>query len=86
MKPKRSTKSTQICVLLVERLGFTLAAPLMGVFYMVGVIPAAWIWLRASPESMGLRIDGDAAEQDQTPKDSEEPEKAFSGSSLSFGV
>lgn len=53
---------TPVCVLLVERLGFTLAAPLMGVFYVVGVIPAAWIWLRASPESMGLRIDGDTAE------------------------
>ncbi|MDF1766930.1 MAG: MFS transporter [Gammaproteobacteria bacterium] len=51
---------TPVCVLLVERLGFEVAAPIMGLIYVVGVIPAAWIWLRASPEAMGLRIDGDA--------------------------
>lgn len=49
---------TPLCVLLVELLGFELAAPLMGLLYIVGVIPIAWIWLRASPESMGLQIDG----------------------------
>jgi sugar phosphate permease len=58
----------------------------MGVFYVVGVIPAAWIWLRASPESMGLRIDGDAAEQDQTPKDDEEPEKVRSKADIEDGL
>ena len=77
---------TPVCVLLVERLGFTLAAPLMGVFYVVGVIPAAWIWLRASPESMGLRIDGDAAEQDQTPRDGNEPEKVRSKADIEDGL
>lgn len=49
---------TPLCVLLVENLGFELAAPLMGLLYLVGVIPIAWIWLRASPESMGLHVDG----------------------------
>jgi MFS transporter, OFA family, oxalate/formate antiporter len=49
---------TPLCVLLVELLGFELAAPLMGLLYLVGVIPIAWIWLRASPESMGQQPDG----------------------------
>jgi MFS family permease len=49
---------TPLCVLMVESLGFEMAAPLMGLLYVVGVIPIAWIWLRASPESMGLSVDG----------------------------
>ncbi|GJM14038.1 MAG: MFS transporter [Pseudohongiella sp.] len=49
---------TPLCVLLVEALGFQLAALLMGVLYLVGVIPITWIWLRGSPESMGLQADG----------------------------
>ena len=51
---------TPLCVLLVEKLSFQTAAPIMGLIYLVGVIPVSWIWLRPSPESMGLRIDGDA--------------------------
>jgi MFS family permease len=50
---------TPLCVLLVKSLSFELAAPLMGLLYTVGVIPIAWIWLRASPESMGLLPDGE---------------------------
>lgn len=53
---------TPVCALLVDELGFELAAPLMGLFYVLGVLPVAWIWLRPSPESMGLRMDGDEAE------------------------
>jgi sugar phosphate permease len=34
----------------------------MGLIYLVGVIPVSWIWLRPSPESMGLRIDGDVVD------------------------
>lgn len=49
---------TPLCVLMVESLGFETAAPLMGLLYVVGVIPIAWIWLRASPESIGLSVDG----------------------------
>ncbi|NQV68463.1 MAG: MFS transporter [Pseudohongiella sp.] len=49
---------TPLCVLLVESLSFKVAAPIMGVMYIVGIIPVAWIWLRASPESMGLEIEG----------------------------
>jgi len=49
---------TPLCVLLVKSLGFEIAAPLMGLLYIVGVVPITWIWLRASPESMGLRPDG----------------------------
>ncbi|MFT7472393.1 MAG: MFS family permease [Kiritimatiellia bacterium] len=50
---------TPLCVLLVKSLGFEFAAPLMGLLYIVGVIPITWIWLRASPESMGLLPDGE---------------------------
>ena len=50
---------TPLCVLLVKSLSFEFAAPLMGLLYVVGVIPIAWIWLRASPESMGLLPDGE---------------------------
>ncbi|MBL4580736.1 MAG: MFS transporter [Gammaproteobacteria bacterium] len=50
---------TPLCVLLVKSVGFEYAAPLMGLLYLVGVIPITWIWLRASPESMGLLPDGD---------------------------
>ena len=53
---------TPLCVLLVEKLSFQTAAPIMGLIYLVGVIPVSWIWLRPSPESMGLRIDGDAVD------------------------
>ena len=59
---------TPLCAFMVERLGFTLAAPLMGVMFLLGVIPVAWIWLRPNPESMGLLPDGDApaaADDDQ---------------------
>ncbi len=51
---------TPLCVLLVDSLSFRVAAPLMGLLYIVGVIPITWIWLRASPESMGLLPDGDS--------------------------
>jgi MFS family permease len=53
---------TPLCVLLVEKLSFQTAAPIMGLIYLVGVIPVSWIWLRPSPESMGLRIDGDVVD------------------------
>lgn len=49
---------TPISVMLVETFGFATAAPLMGVMYLVGVIPVAWIWLRPEPAAMGLEIDG----------------------------
>ncbi len=56
---------TPLCVLLVESLSFEVAAPLMGILYILAVIPIAWIWLRASPELMGLQIDG-ATDQPDT--------------------
>jgi MFS family permease len=49
---------TPVSVLMVESLGFSTAAPLMGLMYLIGVIPVAWIWLRPEPASLGLRIDG----------------------------
>ncbi|NKB33056.1 MAG: MFS transporter [Pseudomonadales bacterium] len=53
---------TPLSVLMVESLGFEVAAPLIGVMFLVGVIPVAWIYLRVSPESMGLHIDGETPE------------------------
>ena len=49
---------TPISVVLVDRLGFATAAPVMGVMYLLGVIPVAWIWLRPEPATLGLMIDG----------------------------
>ncbi len=53
---------TPLSVLLVERYGFSTAAPLMGVMYLIGVIPVAWLWLRPEPASLGLQIDGGKSE------------------------
>lgn len=50
---------TPLCALLVENLGLVRAAPVMGGMYMIGVIPIALIWLRPSPESLGLLPDGE---------------------------
>lgn len=41
---------TPLCVLLVERVGFTVAAPIIGLMYLIGVVPVTWIWLRPNPE------------------------------------
>ena len=50
---------TPLSILMVESLGFEIASPLIGVMYLLGVIPVAWIFLRVSPESMGLLADGE---------------------------
>jgi MFS family permease len=49
---------TPISVVLVGNLGFELAAPVLGLIYLVGVIPVSLLFLRASPEVMGVKIDG----------------------------
>lgn len=49
---------TPMCALLVEKIGLQQAAPVMGAVYVIGVVPIAVIWLRPSPESMGLKVDG----------------------------
>ena len=53
---------TPLSAVMVESLGFKIAAPLIGVMFLVGVIPVAWMSLRESPESMGLHVDGDIHE------------------------
>ena len=58
---------TPICALLVESLGLSTAAPIMGLMYLIGVIPVSWIWLRPSPESMGLQADGEKPLSSGTP-------------------
>lgn len=52
---------TPASVLMVSSLGFDVAAPLLGLMYIIGVIPAALLFLRPSPESMDLIMDGAAA-------------------------
>ena len=49
---------TPISVVLVGRLGFEIAAPVLGLLYLVGVIPVSLLYLRASPKVMGVQIDG----------------------------
>ena len=56
---------TPLSVLLVESIGFTLAVPLLGLVFLMGVLPTTLVLLRPSPESMGLRIDGDKEVQAQ---------------------
>ena len=53
---------TPLSAVMVESLGFKIAAPLIGVMFLIGVIPVAWMYLRESPESMGLHVDGDIHE------------------------
>ena len=53
---------TPLSAVMVESLGFEIAAPLIGVMFLVGVVPVAWMYLRVSPESMGLHVDGDIPE------------------------
>jgi len=49
---------TPLSSLLVESQGLARAAPVMGAVYVITVLPIAWIWLKPSPESMGLQVDG----------------------------
>lgn len=48
---------------LVEAIGLDGAAPLMGFAYIVGVIPVTWLFIRTSPASMGLGVDGGPMEK-----------------------
>jgi len=50
---------TPLSALLVESQGLLLAAPAMGLLYLIGVVPVTLLWLRPSPASMGLAADGD---------------------------
>jgi MFS family permease len=43
---------------LVEVIGLDGAAPLMGLAYVIGVIPVTLLFIRTSPASMGLGVDG----------------------------
>ena len=52
---------TPLSILMVDSLGFDIAAPLIGVIYLLGVIPVSWIFLRVSPESLGVLPDGETA-------------------------
>ena len=66
---------TPLSILMVESLGFEIASPLLGVVYLLGVVPVAWLYLRASPESVGLRLDGEELQSIPLPSE----EKALGG-------
>lgn len=51
---------TPLCAALVDHMGLVSAAPMMGLLYLLGVIPVSWMWVRSDPESMGQRPDGAA--------------------------
>ena len=53
---------TPLSILMVDFLGFNTAAPSLGVIYLLGVVPVSWMFLRVSPESMGLLPDGEKSE------------------------
>ncbi len=52
---------TPLSVLLVDRFGFDTAAPLLGLIFVIGVVPITGYLLRPEPAAMGLSVDGDAA-------------------------
>ncbi|MEQ8956120.1 MAG: MFS transporter, partial [Gammaproteobacteria bacterium] len=52
---------TPLCVVMVETLGFERAVPLIGLMYVLGVVPVTIIWLRPSPAAMGLTEPGVAS-------------------------
>lgn len=81
---------TPVSSLLVESQGLARAAPIMGAVYVITVIPIAWIWLKPSPESMGLQVDGiDDETQVQNAElvqENKEPQKSLRVSSTQSGV
>ena len=58
---------TPLSVLLVDRVGFESAAPLLGLIFILGVVHITFLLLRPYPASMGLTIDGIQAD----PRDGE---------------
>ncbi len=70
---------TPLSAVLVSSLGFNGAAPVLGLLYLVGILPVAWIWLRPSPESMGLRVDGDAVIAESGAESHSPAQNAISG-------
>ncbi len=77
---------TPLSVVLVDSYGFAAAAPMIGALYLIGVIPVTWLWLRPSPESMGLCADGVQAPESPTAaaqRSSPTPATAEDGVSLS---
>jgi MFS family permease len=55
-------------------------APKFAIGYFIGIVPITWLLLRPSPESMGLRPDGDPPTQDT------DPTAKFVPSGTSFAV
>jgi MFS family permease len=70
---------TPLCAVLVESIGLSRAAPIMGGMFLIGVIPVSVIWLRPSPASMGLLADGD---KEAPGSINSEPEQSRLGNSI----
>ena len=68
---------TPLTIMLVDELGFKTVAPMMGFLYLAGVIPVAWIWLRKSPESMGLKVDGGLLDKEEADSGAEDDGLSF---------
>ncbi|MFT7599884.1 MAG: MFS family permease [Acidimicrobiales bacterium] len=56
---------TPLLAQLIEKRSLVSLAPWFAVAYLAGIIPIVWLLLRVSPESMGLRPDGDAPAFDE---------------------
>ena len=64
---------TPFSVLLVDSIGFVNAAPVLGIVFVLGVVPITYLLLRPDPSAMGLSVDGVTPEQGpDEPGDAEE--------------
>ncbi|MGQ9425356.1 MFS transporter [Gilvimarinus sp. F26214L] len=43
---------------LMESVGLSITAPILGLVYILGVVPVTWMYLKESPASMGMGVDG----------------------------
>lgn len=77
---------TPASVLMVSSFGFDTAAPMLGLLYVVGVVPASLMFLRPSPESMGLVIDGVDEDLTSQPKGATNASISSYEDGLSFKV
>jgi MFS family permease len=75
---------TPLSATLVGRLGLATAAPILGVIYIVGVVPIAWLLLRPSPESLAIVPPARFEAPKISPPTSSEQNKTYSEDGHSF--
>ncbi len=54
---------TPFSVLLVDSIGFANAAPVLGILFVLGVVPVSYLLLRPDPSVLGLSVDGITPQQ-----------------------